>query len=487
MKERMKLLLSLMLTAQIGLASGQLDTSIPNLHGSGGTVPQKCYWTVINKLMKQSKQQVRVTYRGVGSGTGQKEFIGESNNYKPINDFGAGDVPLKSSQYDDVMDNVGSMMHFPILLGAISFFHNVKVSGIELNLTPCILAKILNREIEQWSDPEILAINGALKDVLPASSPIHVIRRLDSSGSTESVTQYLYEACPSSWPLSLVGKTPEWKSDTLACSGSSGMVTCIEENEGAIGYIDGGLGLVKGLVEVKLENKDGKYISSQDAFQNGGILKAAENGNVPADFGETFANVNLLNQPGDFTWPIVVMGYIYVRKDITYLNAESQALLKAFLKALYQDEYMDACSELYSFTPVSQQAEYREIAMNTIDNLISNTDLDWKFELGENIDDGQSDYVFSAKRHSSTDLDVDALLQDLEILNQTSASEVSALKDQLQALEEMVAANLTALMNAATNATDDTNSVSDDEDSGGWRFSPCSVLAASALLCSLLL
>jgi ABC-type phosphate transport system substrate-binding protein len=253
----------------------------------------------MSKLMRQSKQFTRLTYRGVGSSSGQYEFIGNDNNYTPFSDFGAGDVPLKQSQYDEVLQNSGEMFHFPVLIGAITFFHNIDIpDDKQLNLTPCILAKILDREIEQWSDPEILAINGPLKGYIPASSPIHVARRSDGSGSTESITQYLNEACPEHWPGDLVGKSPEWKSDTLACSGSSGMVDCIDRNQGSIGYLDTGSGHVKGFSEIKLENKDGDYITSLDALENGGVLAAAtsEGSNIPDQLNESFAEVNLLNQ-----------------------------------------------------------------------------------------------------------------------------------------------------------------------------------------------
>lgn len=269
--------------------------SVTPLHGSGTTNPQKCYWDIMDKLEKQAKLPVRMTYRGVGSGTGQKEFIGLDDESHPFNDFGSGDIPLDEEDYNSLVDAGTEIYHLPIVMGAISFFHSVPTDGKALNLTPCVLAKILNRDITDWTDPEVIELNPDLS--LPSPFEITVARRVKGSSSTASITSYLNYACGAEWGEDLVGKTISWKAETVGCEGSGGMTACIRDKPGTIGYIDIGHGHAEGLSEIALRNADGKYLTSLEAKERGGILAAASpSAGIPDNLNESFANVNLLNQ-----------------------------------------------------------------------------------------------------------------------------------------------------------------------------------------------
>ena len=121
------------------------------------------------------------------------------------------------------------------------------------------------------------------------------------------------------------------------------MTDCINEEQGTIGYIDAGHGNSAGLAEIELENRDGTLLSSQEASAEGGI-DAAEEGVMPAAADFDFSGVSLLNRPGKYTWPLVQMTYIYVRRNITFLAfPDEQTLMVAFLRALYEDEYVQQC------------------------------------------------------------------------------------------------------------------------------------------------
>lgn len=182
-------------------------------------------------MQTQTKLPTKMTYRGVGSTTGQAEFVG--NVTLPDNDFASGDIPISAEDYD--LFPAGSIIHLPIVLGAISFFHSVPTGESKLNLTPCVLAKIFKREITEWTDAEITEINPDLS--LPGGLPISVAHRVLGSSSTASITQYLNAACPGEWPDTLVGSTIDWPEDTRGCEGSGGMTDCIRDVPGTIGYI----------------------------------------------------------------------------------------------------------------------------------------------------------------------------------------------------------------------------------------------------------
>ena len=270
--------------------NGAASQSVTSLHGSGTTNPSKCYWTIMDQMKIQAKLPIQMTYRAVGSSTGQAEFIGDG--ITSDNMFGSGDIPFSQESYDAFPP--GSILHLPVVLGAISFFHSVDTGSEKLNISPCILAKILKREITDWGDSEIKAANPNLS--LPNPSPITVAHRVKGSSSTASITKYLNQVCPEEWPEEMVGKTIEWPEDTIGCEGSGGMSACIKEKPGTIGYIDMGHGHAENLQEIELLNAAQKYISSKEAAEAGGIMAAAENAALPATLDGSFADVNLLNQ-----------------------------------------------------------------------------------------------------------------------------------------------------------------------------------------------
>jgi len=260
-----------------------------SLHGSGTTNPSKCYWTIMDQMMIQAKLPTKMDYRAVGSSTGQAEFLGDG--LTSDNMFGSGDIPFSQENYDTL---AGSFYHLPVVLGAISFFHSAPTGGQPLNLTPCMIAKILKRDITDWNDSEIKQANPNLD--MPSPAPITVAHRVKGSSSTASITKYLNQVCPEEWPESLVGKTIDWAEDTIGCEGSGGMSDCIKNKVGTIGYIDMGHGHAENLQEIELLNAAQKYINSKEASAKGGIMAAATNAALPASLDGSFANVNLLNQ-----------------------------------------------------------------------------------------------------------------------------------------------------------------------------------------------
>ena len=127
-------------------------------------------------------------------------------------------------------------------------------------------------------------------------------------------------------------------------------------------------------------------------------------------------------QPGAYTWPVVAMTYIYVRKDLSYLPGPSAHLLKAFLTALYMPEYNEVCAEAFGFVPVT--GELKDKAEAAITGLTTSGGEDWYFELSTEVGIGQGDYVFSVKRDSYSEIEQDMLVEQVAAL----MKEVAALK-----------------------------------------------------------
>ena len=176
-----------------------LKTTTLELHGSGTTNPSKLYWKYMETLEEQAKLPVAMTYRAVGSGTGQAEFLAK------VNDFGASEVPLSQTQRDAYG---APHLHLPAHLGAISIFHNIPATELgssgKLNMTGELLAKIFQRDITTWDHPDILVENPNMN--VPADQNIGVVHRNLGSSSTSLTTQYLDIAGNGAWRLG-VGKT----------------------------------------------------------------------------------------------------------------------------------------------------------------------------------------------------------------------------------------------------------------------------------------
>jgi hypothetical protein len=241
----------------------------------------------------------------------------------------------------------------------------------------------------------------------------------------QSIDQYMHTACDDAnltLPNSLTGELPAWptSSDTFRnCSGSAGVTTCIEENIGAIGYIDSGHGLTAGLSEVRLRNAiSGEFFNSQEST----IVDALRTDILPDAPTDDFSAVSFLNGPGSSTWPLVLMTYLYVRTDLPAFmdSADEQALLVAFLRTFFLDDYISPCKELFGFTVMNSipaMKEYATAAIDLVESSVSANATKFSFESKTDVINGAGPYVFSGKRKEIIDVnlnDLTSTVTDLE-------------------------------------------------------------------------
>jgi phosphate ABC transporter phosphate-binding protein len=435
------------LTARIMNLEG---SKLQELDGSGTTNPSKFFWQVMSIFEARAKPGVKMTYRAVGSGTGQYEFIGKDNSYKPYDqDFGSGDIPIGAADHAALNAAGHEIMHFPFQMGAMSIFHNIpglpKSGAGALKVDACIIAKIFKRVIKTWDHADIMALNPDLK--VPAGQNIEVFHRVSGSSTTSGVTTYLHASCPDVWTKDLVGKQITWPTDTNEAQGSGQMSSKIASTPYAIGYIDAGHGHEDGLKEIELKNKAGKFQSSLEAGPAG--IGAAASAAIDAKVMPTsplndFSAVSLHNQGGDTTWPIVAISYIYVRRDLTSLG-DKACLLKAFMEFIISDEGQ---ALLPAFGAVGIPPAVKKIAQNVIDFLKMPPCKQWAFEgSSTQKGTGQADHILSAKRRhfyeyddSVSDATVTSLKADVTALQATPmatvAEDIAALKAKIAKLED---------------------------------------------------
>jgi ABC-type phosphate transport system substrate-binding protein len=244
-----------------------------------------------------------------------------------------------------------TILQLPLVLGAMSAFHSVPadVVGTEgLRLSPCMLGMVFSRQVTRWNDPRLrddngVAVNAALANV---DAEITVFHRDKGSSTTNFFTKYLHEStiaesCSTAWQLGwgqalttdadaakYATVTGTWPADTVTVQGSGGMSASLRATPFSVGYIDSGHGHNDGLSEVMLKNAAGTWLSSQTAGTAG--IQGAVPASLPAADGNWEA-LNLINQAGANTWPIVATSYMLVHQDQTGSGQNGQ-LLKAYLR-----------------------------------------------------------------------------------------------------------------------------------------------------------
>lgn len=226
------------------------------------------------------------------------------------------------------------MVHIPFALGGIGVFYSLQGVSESVKLPACVLAKIFKRSITLWDDDAIVAANPGV--TLPTRA-IKVVHRVEGSSSTTGFTEYLKEVCPAEWTES--GSTITWVDNTYEAQGSGGMSSFITENDGAIGYIDAGHGHEHNLKEAQLKNKNDEWLTtlSENCIANAGAV-AVSGDFFPTDPTASFADVKLYNLAGTNVWPITMVSYFYINKELSTMDAETAALLYAFVEMVLSAE-----------------------------------------------------------------------------------------------------------------------------------------------------
>ena len=403
------------------------------LHGSGTSNPSKLIWRAFDLLEERAKEPIKMTYRSVGSGVGQREYQGNSERV-PYSHFGSGDIPLSQEIYDNITDSGRTPLHLPFVVGAISVFHSVTEldnDEFPLQLKPCTVAKIFSRKITTWDDPEILAENPSVSELIPSDQAITVVGRTFGSSSTASLTGYLHEACPEEWPADKVGSTVDWDADVVTREESDGTSRYLQNNPYAIAYIEAFHGINLRLKEIKLENKAGNYIHSSDADIGAAADGALNAGIIPQSPQDSWAQVEIFNQDGENTWPIAAISYFYVDQDLSSLN-ETGRLLEAFLKFIVSEEGEEIAA---SFGFVGLPPSVKDIYNQALESLeFAESTTPWTFESRDvtDVGTGQENHVFSGKRQTYAEYDRGVLSTSVSLLETQLAELSSRYEDLMQ-------------------------------------------------------
>jgi phosphate transport system substrate-binding protein len=294
-------------TSSGGASSTASASSVSGtINGSGSTFQTNFQQAAI-EAFKTSNPKITVNYSGVGSGTGRNNLAAGTVLYA------GSDSAIPASETANFKGK--KVLYFPVQFGPIAMAYNLQgVSGLKLDAT--VLAGIFQGTIKTWDDPAIKALNSGAN--LP-STPITLVVRSDSSGTTANFSQYLVDAAGSAWKLG-TASTITFPSTARAANGGSGVATAVKGTAGAIGYVDASTASAAGLSMASVKNKAGDFVAPSSAS----AAAAASQVTPAADL--TFLTVD---EAGATSYPITYQSW-----DLVYAtqpNANDAALLKAYL------------------------------------------------------------------------------------------------------------------------------------------------------------
>ena len=281
-----------------------------SINGAGSTLAAPIYSQWGSNL---SSQGLTVNYQPVGSGAGVAQLQAGTV------DFAGSDPPMKDSEIAAAKAK-GTPVHFPVGFGAITVSYNLPGVPSGLKLDGKTIANIFLGKVKTWNDPQIKALNPSAK---LSSTPIAVVHRSDSSGTTAGFTTFLAAYSPT-WKSSIgSGKDVKWPTGTGA-KGNAGVAGAVKQTPGAIGYVEQAYALQNNFTFASVKNKAGTFIAPTLAS----TTAAGVGLKIPADLRFT-----AINSPNPTAYPIVSQTFLIAYKDLCKAG-QSQATATGVVKLL---------------------------------------------------------------------------------------------------------------------------------------------------------
>jgi phosphate transport system substrate-binding protein len=260
--------------------------------GAGSTFAAPVY-----EQWASAQSGLTVNYQSVGSGAGITAI--ESKTV----DFGASDPPLKPADEAAIAKNGSPAVQIPMFLGAITVSYNLPAVKSGLKLDGKTIADVFLGKVKSWNDGEIKALNPGV--TLP-STPVAVVHRSDSSGTTAGFTGFLAKVDAEFKAKVGEGKTVQWPTGEGA-KGNAGVAGAIQQTVGAVGYVEQAYALAHNFTYAAVKNRAGSFVlpSLQSASA------AAAGVTVPANLG-----IKISNPGGAASYPITSQTFIVVNKDL---------------------------------------------------------------------------------------------------------------------------------------------------------------------------
>ena len=276
-----------------------------DITGAGATFPYPMYakWAEVYK----KETGVGLNYQSIGSSGGIKQIRAKTVT------FGASDAPVKGEEL-----NRDGMVQFPAIIGGTVPVVNLEgFKPGELRVSGPVLADMYLGKISKWNDAKLVALNPGKN--LPDQS-ITIVHRADGSGTTFNWTDYL-SAISKEW-ADKVGKgaAVKWPADSsVGGKGNEGVAATVNRVKGALGYVEYAYVKKNNMTFLQLQNKDGKYVSPDDATFS--AAAAGVDWNSAPGMG-----VSMVDAKGANSWPVTTASFILMYKSPEDKVAAQEAL-----------------------------------------------------------------------------------------------------------------------------------------------------------------
>ena len=298
----------------------KLEEAAPNGQGATFVKPIMDIWK--EEFIDRTKGKVKINYTGTGSGAGVTQMT------KKLADFGCSDNPMTSKQMAEVPAGE-SVVHIPLVIGAVVPAYNVPGVSEPLKFTGPLLVEIFTGKIKKWSDSKIKELNPGA--ALPELEIIPVVRS-DPSGTTFIFCDYLAKADPEFKKTVGVSNAPSWpKGVGIAQNKSDGVAGHISNTPGTIGYIELSYALDSKdkLKFGSVKNKAGKDVLADLESITAAAAATLDSKQTAEPYSLHELTYNLTDASGEKSYPIAGMSFAVLYKK--QAGAKGKAVV-AFLR-----------------------------------------------------------------------------------------------------------------------------------------------------------
>lgn len=277
-------LLSLLAVAPVGCS----DATRINGGGASFIYPVMLMWT----RTYEREFHVQIDYQSTGSGNGQQQTIAKTIH------FGCSDAPINDANLKKAEAVGGSIVHVPLVMGAVVPIYNVLGIADGMQFTGEIIADMYLGKIEYWDDAALREINSSLN--LPHEK-INLARRSDSSGTTAIFTDYLSKVSKE-WTKEMTGTSPSWpkKVQIVGVRGNEGVAGFVQRTSNSLGYVELIYAKQNNVTYGPVRNKEGRFIAANLES----VTAAAEASKSDILQKHPDLRYSITNAPGKESYPI---------------------------------------------------------------------------------------------------------------------------------------------------------------------------------------
>lgn len=296
------------------------DNPLAHLTGAGASFPDPLYARWFNEYAPQSNR--RINYLSIGSSAGIEAIIAHTV------DFGATDVPMTDDELTRARTRI---LHVPTAVGAVGITYNLPAIRRPLRLSGEAIAAIFLGRVTRWNDS---ALRGLNPEVALPDLPIVVVHRVDGSGTTWLLSEYLSQISPAWARGPGRGRVLEWPLG-VGGAGNEGIAGEVKATIGSIGYVEVVYARQNRLPVAHLRNREGKFVSPMP-FEIASAATAVLDslGGARLDR-QTGFRVSLANAPGAQAYPLSAFTFLLLDPDGTGYERSRQMV--DFLRWAYGD------------------------------------------------------------------------------------------------------------------------------------------------------